>query len=91
MASAKPAGAGLAQAAGKASFPAAFIAGTLALGIGAGLAGPALLWGGIAAAIAAAWLLHTARKRLGGYTGDVLGAIQQMSLLALLAAACTTP
>lgn len=91
MASAQPAGTGLAKAAGKASVPAAFIAGMLALGIGAGLAGPALLWGGIAAAFAGAWLLHTARKRLGGYTGDVLGAVQQVTLLALLTAASAGP
>lgn len=87
MAAARPAGTGLAHAAGRASFPAAFIAGTLALGIGIGLAGPALAWGALIAAVAVLWLMRTARQRLGGYTGDVLGAAQQVSLLALLAGA----
>lgn len=91
MASAQPAGAGLARAAGRASLPAAFIAGTLALGFGIGLAGPSLVWGAILAGIAAAGLLRAARKRLGGYTGDVLGAVQQTALLPLLAAACIGP
>lgn len=53
-----------------------------------------LPWQGLAAgmaaiAVAAGWLARTFRRRLGGYTGDCLGAVQQVSevafYLALLA------
>lgn len=53
-----------------------------------------LSWQGLAAGmaaviVAAGWLAHAFRRRLGGYTGDCLGAVQQMSeaafYLALLA------
>ncbi|RMD88839.1 MAG: adenosylcobinamide-GDP ribazoletransferase [Alphaproteobacteria bacterium] len=49
-----------------------------------GLAG--LLAGGLAAALAALAVAALARARIGGQTGDVLGAVQQMSELAALAA-----
>ncbi len=83
----RPAGSGLAQAAGQASAATAIIAGALALGVGAALAGASIVWGAVAAGIATAMLLAKSRARLGGHTGDVLGAVQQLSLLAFLAAA----
>lgn len=46
-------------------------------------AGPALLLGGAAAWVMARW----SRRRLGGYTGDVLGAVQQLAELGILLAA----
>jgi adenosylcobinamide-GDP ribazoletransferase len=64
------------------------------LGAGAGLAlalallGVAAVWAAVAAA-AAAWLLgRLAVRRIGGISGDLLGAVQQLGeILALLAAA----
>ncbi len=91
MAASSPAGTGLATAAGKASPAAAVIAGALALGLSVGLAGPLLLWGALTATAFAAVLLRASKRRLDGYTGDVLGAVQQLALLALLTAACLTP
>ncbi len=64
----------------------------IALGIGAVIALPLLGFGtGIAAlvlaALAAAALALFARARLGGYTGDVLGSIEQVGEVAVLLAA----
>jgi adenosylcobinamide-GDP ribazoletransferase len=57
-----------------------------AAGLTAG--GPALAARGLAAALAgllAGWLLQrTARRRLGGMTGDVFGAILQLSAATVL-------
>ncbi len=79
---------GLGAAAGR---PTPLVAGAAAL-IGLGLAvaayaGPAGLIPAAAAAlamIAAAWLAH---RHIGGYTGDVLGAAQQVGEIAALLAA----
>lgn len=87
----QPAGQGLARAAGTASAAAAVIPGALALGLAIALAGPALLWGVVLAATAGAFILAKSKARLGGYTGDVLGAVQQTALLALLLGACIGP
>jgi adenosylcobinamide-GDP ribazoletransferase len=63
------------------------------LGVGAGLAvalgllGVAAVWAAVAAALAAALLGRLAVRRLGGLTGDVLGAIQQLGEVAVLLAA----
>jgi adenosylcobinamide-GDP ribazoletransferase len=72
----------------------AVTAGALACAVvAAGLtaAGPALAAGGLAAALAgllAGWLLRrTARQRLGGMTGDVFGAILQVSATTALVVA----
>ena len=55
------------------------------LGLGAGLA--ALIAGGLAAFAA----IRLARARIGGYTGDVLGAIEQLGEVAVLLAAAALP
>lgn len=47
------------------------------------LAWSALLVGLLAAAIAAAWLAAMFVRRIGGYTGDCLGAVQQVTELVL--------
>ncbi|MET3132474.1 adenosylcobinamide-GDP ribazoletransferase [Oxalobacteraceae bacterium GrIS 1.11] len=60
------------------------------LGLGAYLPWSAILGGALAAALAALWLARTFAHRLGGYTGDCLGAVQQVTevvlYLAVLAA-----
>ena len=53
----------------------------LLLGIGAGLA--ALIVAGLAGLA----MIRLARARIGGYTGDVLGAIEQLGEIAVLLAA----
>lgn len=70
-------------------------AGILALGLAAGAAPGVAWWAGlppVAAAIAAAGLLvRRCRARLGGITGDVLGACVEVALAAGLAAAAVLP
>jgi adenosylcobinamide-GDP ribazoletransferase len=60
------------------------------LGLGGQLPWSALLGGALAAALAAFWLARKCARRLGGYTGDCLGAVQQVTevvlYLAVLAA-----
>ncbi|MFO0335487.1 MAG: adenosylcobinamide-GDP ribazoletransferase [Pseudomonadota bacterium] len=46
------------------------------------LLGPAALGGLLAAVLARAWLARLFRRRLGGYTGDCLGATQQLTEIA---------
>lgn len=59
------------------------IACALVLALPAGLAG---LWGAAAAALAAFLLAGFARRRFGGFTGDVLGATAKLAETAALAA-----
>ena len=83
---------GLAAASGQPSSPAAIAA--LLLGLAAALCGLTLL--PVAAVFAALVLAATAaigtallaRARVGGHTGDVLGATQQVALVALLVGFC---
>jgi adenosylcobinamide-GDP ribazoletransferase len=65
------------------------LAGTAAgLAVALALVGLPALWAAAATAAAAAWLGRLAVRRLGGVTGDVLGAVQQLGeILVLLAAA----
>jgi adenosylcobinamide-GDP ribazoletransferase len=65
-------------------------------GVAAGLAvalallGVVAVWAAAAGALAAAWLARLATRRLGGVTGDVLGAVQQLGeVLVLLVAVAT--
>jgi adenosylcobinamide-GDP ribazoletransferase len=51
----------------------------LALALSGHLDWPALLGGTLAAGIATAWLGRKCIKRIGGYTGDCLGAVQQVT------------
>ncbi len=44
-----------------------------------------------AAALVVAWAAWLAQRRLGGYTGDVLGAVQQVVEIAMLLAALAVP
>jgi adenosylcobinamide-GDP ribazoletransferase len=73
---------GLGKIAGRAALQAAILGGGLAVLFGgwAGLLGLAL------AMLAAGGLGAVARAQVGGYTGDVLGAAQQLALLACLLA-----
>jgi adenosylcobinamide-GDP ribazoletransferase len=63
-------------------------AGAAALGLLLALAaaGPAVLAGALLAAALVAALARTARARIGGQTGDILGAAQQLAEAAILAA-----
>jgi adenosylcobinamide-GDP ribazoletransferase len=85
--------AGRTTAAERALTVGALACGVAAAGLTAGGAagGPALAAGGLAATLAgllAGWLLQrTARRRLGGLTGDVFGAILQVSATAVLVTA----
>jgi adenosylcobinamide-GDP ribazoletransferase len=61
------------------------IAGGLAVALA--LLGVTAAWAAAAAALAATWLARLATRRVGGVTGDVLGAVQQLGeVLVLLAA-----
>jgi len=46
------------------------------------LLSPALLWALLPAALVWAWFSNTLKRRLGGYTGDCLGAMQQLTEIA---------
>ena len=77
---------GLARAVGRPSFLAAWLAAGLAALIAAVILGLGAVWLALwVAAAAALAALYTARK-IGGYTGDTLGAVQQVSELAAWAA-----
>jgi adenosylcobinamide-GDP ribazoletransferase len=57
------------------------------LAVGLALLGVTAAWAAAATALAAAWLARLATRRVGGVTGDVLGAAQQLGeVLVLLAA-----
>jgi adenosylcobinamide-GDP ribazoletransferase len=82
---ARPEGLG-ATVAGSVSTPAALV-GTVVMvviGAGIGLLGGARWYAGalvvVASALAAATVVTTARRRLGGITGDVLGAVVELAL-----------
>ncbi len=82
---------GLSAATGRPPGGAVALGAVVAAGLALGLAGPAALWAGLAAGLAAAGIARVARARIGGQTGDILGASQQLAevaaLLALLAVA----
>jgi adenosylcobinamide-GDP ribazoletransferase len=79
-------GEGLSHATGRPTLPVAWVGMTLALAISAGLAG----WTGLgllgAALLAAILVSIFALRRIGGQTGDILGATQQLAEVACLAA-----
>jgi adenosylcobinamide-GDP ribazoletransferase len=59
----------------------------IAAGIAVAMAGAAGLALILAAAVAALWVATTARARIGGQTGDILGATQQLAEASVLAVA----
>lgn len=59
----------------------------IAVAVGVIVAGFAGLAMAVAAACAALWVAQTARARIGGQTGDILGATQQLAEAAVLAVA----
>lgn len=78
---------GLAAYAGEppiASAAAAFVIGLTICLLALGAAGIAVMLAGAAAAVAMGWI---ARRQIGGYTGDVLGAAEQLAEAAMLIAA----
>jgi adenosylcobinamide-GDP ribazoletransferase len=78
-------GEGLSHATGRPTLPVAWVGMTLALAISAGLVG----WTGLgllgAALLAAILVSIFALRRIGGQTGDILGATQQLAEVACLA------
>ncbi len=79
-------GSGLAAGAGRPRGRTALAALALALGITLLATGPALLPAVFWAGLATLALAGTARRRIGGQTGDILGASQQLAEIAALAA-----
>ncbi len=85
LASAPIAGEGLGAAYGRALSRRTLVAGaTAALVIAVVAIGPWAVVAALACAGSALWLRRAATRRLGGVTGDVLGAIQQCALVAVL-------
>lgn len=79
-------GHGLSAAVGRPGAMAACAAGGVALGLALALAGPAGLIAAGAAAATTLGLGALARRKIGGQTGDILGASQQLAEMAALAA-----
>ncbi len=77
--------AGLAHATGRPSVRGALIGAALAVACACLFAGWAALPMALAAAATALWLALVARARIGGQTGDILGAAQQLAEAAALA------
>ncbi len=75
---------GLSHRVGRPPRGAVFTAVALSAFAGAALIGTALLPAALAAGLLCLWLALTARARLGGQTGDILGASQQLAEVAVL-------
>jgi adenosylcobinamide-GDP ribazoletransferase len=75
---------GLSVATGRPPPGAVVLGGGIALALGLGLTGPAGAVAALAAALAAALVAGLARARIGGQTGDILGASQQLAEIAVL-------
>lgn len=82
--SARPAASGLSAGLGRPPVAAAGLAVALGLLIALLLLGAAALPALLLAALVTAWLGRAAVQRIGGQTGDILGASQQLSLVAML-------
>ncbi|MFN3972446.1 MAG: adenosylcobinamide-GDP ribazoletransferase [Gemmobacter sp.] len=82
-------GTGLSHATGRPNRRTAALAAGLALALSLVLTGPTGLALAVGAALAAAWVALTARARIGGQTGDILGATQQLAEAAVLTLAAT--
>lgn len=79
-------GTGLSQAVGRPDGPTVALAAAAAALIAAFAAGWAMPVMALAAALPALWIARAARVRIGGQTGDILGAAQQLSAAAALLA-----
>jgi adenosylcobinamide-GDP ribazoletransferase len=78
---------GLAAAAGRPDGLDVFLAVAIAVLLALTILGPAAALALTVAALVAAWMVAAlARRRLGGYTGDALGAVQQAAEIAGLLA-----
>ena len=64
---------------------------TTTAAVGVPLFGPWLVVPLVAGLLVAAWLRRVTRRRIGGLTGDILGATQQLVLLATVASAAGLP
>lgn len=87
-------GSGLSHSVGRPAPRVPALALALGLGLAGALTGPALLWPALAAALVVLTLARIARARIGGQTGDILGAAQllaETALLTGLSAALTPP
>lgn len=78
-------GSGLSHATGRPPPAVAAVGVILALGIALVFAGGAVTWMTLAVLLVCGWLAHTAKARIGGQTGDILGAGQQLAEAACLA------
>lgn len=78
-------GSGLSQLTGRPALPTAALAAALALAAGLALVGWQALAAAAVAAVLCAGLALSARARIGGQTGDILGASQQIAEAAVLA------
>ena len=76
---------GLSRAVGRPSLRSAAIGGGLALLLAMILCGSGAFWAGLAALLAAMALGLLAKVKIGGQTGDILGASQQLAEIAALA------
>ncbi len=81
---------GLARSMGRPGAGTAIAAILVALPVFALLSPAAMFWSGGAAALGAGLVARSAARRIGGQTGDVLGAVQQVSEIAILAAVAAT-
>jgi adenosylcobinamide-GDP ribazoletransferase len=84
MAFATAAGTGQGVAAGAASKRGTIVAIILLAASSLALVGVSAIVGVVAAAFATGCLARITRRRIGGYTGDILGAIEQISVIAML-------
>jgi adenosylcobinamide-GDP ribazoletransferase len=82
---------GLSHRVGRPAPAAAVAACAVAVISGAALIGPMVLPAALAVALACGWLALTARARIGGQTGDILGASQQLAEVAVLVVATIRP
>ena len=78
-------GAGLAHATGRPSAAVALAGAGLSLGLALVFAGWVMLPMVLAVALVTGWLARSAQARIGGQTGDILGASQQLAEAACLA------
>lgn len=76
---------GLSRAVGRPPLSAAWTGGGVALLLALLLCGGAAIWAALAAVVVAAGLGRVAQAKIGGQTGDVLGASQQLAEIAALA------